>query len=148
MRRSVSVTAGALRVQLSGSDGLLSGPMRRLFLSLFLGFGSAFVAWAAWFAVEGLESSLIAELTRHEFLVLAAAVSLAIALVSMHRKIESGPTILAATGGCALFWNLESFPDDLGYTSQYWSAVVLTSAVSMVLAASLNGQYLSRDRRH
>ena len=120
--------------------------MRRLILSLFLGFGASFVAWAASFAVIDLAALETTELKEHQVVVVAAAVLLILGFLVFSRSVEPPLSLLSAAAGCALLWDVRALPEGSGYSTEYWSAVVVTTLAFMIHAFMLNRDYF-RSRR-
>ena len=121
--------------------------MRRLFFSLFLGFGSAFVAWAASFAVFDLLETETAALTEHKIVIGVTAAIAVFGLVTMRSIIDAGVTALAAVGGVAVLWDARSFPENEGYSTEYWAVVVVSTLVFMSTVVLLHSHFLFRSKR-
>lgn len=121
--------------------------MRTIILSLFLGFGSAFVAWASSVAIIDLMDVETVALTEHKIVILVAAVLFVVGMLMMRGSADFVISLSATVGGCAIFWGERSLPEGAGYTPEYWSAVVVTTLVFMALVATLHSDYYFRSRR-
>lgn len=118
-----------------------------MFFSLFVGGGSAFVAWAASFALIDLADAQTRELTEHQLVILGTSLLVVFALATLRSTIEPMLTMVSATAAVAAMWETRAFPDSPTYSQEYWSVIVIATLVFMTLVVVLNSNFLFRSRR-